>query len=1194
MSLARASVIFFHELSHTFRRPLFWFLVALLFVMSWGFSNGSFEIESGDTTVGGTRPWVTSEFSFAMVLGPMMAMFYGFFGSIASGMTIISDDEARITDMLLATPLRPSEYVWGKFLAILGAFLGALGLHLLLAFFFYHVVPDAEAAEIRGPFDLVNYLRPALVFALPTLVFYLGVAFYLGERWRRPITVFLFPTALLLLSSFFLWRWAPTWLDPKINHLLMLVDASGFRWLNETWLKLDRGAEFYNTTRIGLDAPFVISRLVFLGIGLLGVLLAQRHLAEHLQGETGSSFRLLRRRQAASLETRGAVVFPRPLTGLGMAGRGVGLIRGVATVAGTELENLFASPGLYLFGVLIVILSITDSLLSLGAFQTEMLLTPGVLAEQSMEILGVMTCLLLMFYTAESIERERVTGLAAISSATPVRTASFLFGKALANCGAGLVLAAATFLGCVLALLIKGEVGLDLRPFLLLWGGLMVPTFLVWICFILAVQAMSGQRYVTYGAGLGAIAVTTYFKNQGTMSWVGNWWLVDSILWSDMGTFDLDGRALLLNRLLYLGLAVLFTAIAVRAFGRREADALGLLHRRQPPRLWRGALRLAPYAVVPLVIGCALWLAVDAGFQGGEIEKKERDYWTQNLATWREAPQPAIAGVDVDLEIEPAERWLSSRGSYELVNDRKEPLPRFALTGGPHWEKLRWTFNGKETEPENRSGLYVFTPPAPLQPGGRVRVGWEFEGRFPKGVSKNGGGASQFILPSGVVLTDFRPSFAPVVGYVEGVGVKEGENDYEPRDYEEGFHEGRTAARFGSGRPFPTRISITGPSEYTFNAVGARVSETEKDGQRTVVWKSDHPVRLFNVVGGRWDVRRGRGTAVYYHPGHPYNVDAMLATLDAARRHYSEWFHPFPWREIRISEFPNWAGYAQGFPTNIPFSEGIGFLTRSDEKTDAVFLVTAHETAHQWWANLLTPGEGPGGSLLSEGMAHYSTALLFEKVKGPNARMEFLKRLEESYGNERRPDAERPVVQIDDSRPGDRTVTYDKGAWVFWMMDRHLGRERMLAGLRKFIADWGNGPDYPVLQDFTAALRPFAADPAAYDAFVKQWFHEVVVSEYRLSDARLVRAGEDWKVIFEVKNAGTSRMPVELAAVRGERFDDKGKPRPGYKDARTRVVLGPGEARRVEILCAFEPERVVADPDVQVLQLRRKGAVVGL
>jgi ABC-2 type transport system permease protein len=188
------------------------------------------------------------------------------------------------------------------------------------------------------------------------------------------------------------------------------------------------------------------------------------------------------------------------------------------------------------------------------------------------------------------------------------------------------------------------------------------------------------------------------------------------------------------------------------------------------------------------------------------------------------------------------------------------------------------------------------------------------------------------------------------------------------------------------------------------------------------------------------------------------------------------------------------------------------------------------------------------------------------------------------------------LVKIDGSRDGDETVTYDKGGWVFWMMDRHLGHERMLAGLRKFIADWGNGLDAPVLQDFTASMRPFAADPAAYDAFVQQWFHRVVVPEYRLSDARVTGAGGGgpWKVAVKVKNDGTGRMPVEVAAVSGERFTDKGKLKPGYKDARRTVVLGAGEERAVEIPCSFRPEQVIVDPDVKVLQLRRKAAVAKL
>jgi hypothetical protein len=234
------------------------------------------------------------------------------------------------------------------------------------------------------------------------------------------------------------------------------------------------------------------------------------------------------------------------------------------------------------------------------------------------------------------------------------------------------------------------------------------------------------------------------------------------------------------------------------------------------------------------------------------------------------------------------------------------------------------------------------------------------------------------------------------------------------------------------------------------------------------------------------------------------------------------------------------------------------------------------------------PGKGPGGNVLAEGMAHFSTMLLAEQVKGPRARIEFCKRIETGYSRHRRKDAERPLVQTDGSRPGDTTVMYDKGGWVFWMLLQHLGRERALKGLHAFIAEYQAGPDYPVLQDLVRVLRRFAADGPAYDAFVRQWFFEVVVPEYRLADARRAAAGDDWEVRVRVENVGSGRMPVEVAAVRGERFGEAGD----YHEARAAVVLGAGEAREVTIRCHFLPDRVLVDPDARVLQLRREVAIV--
>src|SRR5262249_40865304 len=214
---------------------------------------------------------------------------------------------------------------------------------------------------------------------------------------------------------------------------------------------------------------------------------------------------------------------------------------------------------------------------------------------------------------------------------------------------------------------------------------------------------------------------------------------------------------------------------------------------------------------------------------------------------------------------------------------------------------------------------------------------------------------------------------------------------------------------------------------FTLNSVGTKTEDSVTDGRRTVVWESEHPVSFFNVIAGRWAVEKGEGTAVYYHPGHPYNIAEMREALDAARRHYSEWFCPFPWRELKLSEFPNLASYAQGFPTNITFSEGIGFLTKSTPEIHGAFEITAHESAHQWWGNILVPGKGPGGNVLSEGTSHFSTILLVEQAQGLAARIDFCKRLEASYGRSRPADTERPPVKLGGERPGRHRARYDTG-----------------------------------------------------------------------------------------------------------------------------------------------------------------------
>ena len=138
-----------------------------------------------------------------------------------------------------------------------------------------------------------------------------------------------------------------------------------------------------------------------------------------------------------------------------------------------------------------------------------------------------------------------------------------------------------------------------------------------------------------------------------------------------------------------------------------------------------------------------------------------------------------------------------------------------------------------------------------------------------------------------------------------------------------------------------------------------------------------------------------------------------------------------------------------------------------------------------------------------------------------------------------------------------------------------------------------------MLHDFVVHMRRYASDTASYDDFERQWFDTVVVPEYRVHDAKTVAApgGAGWVTTAEIENVGTGRMPLEIAAVVGERFPSdtaKGKKAAKkvepYQAVLETITLGGKEKRSVTIRTSFKPEKVVVDPNVRVLQLRRQSA----
>ena len=110
--------------------------------------------------------------------------------------------------------------------------------------------------------------------------------------------------------------------------------------------------------------------------------------------------------------------------------------------------------------------------------------------------------------------------------------------------------------------------------------------------------------------------------------------------------------------------------------------------------------------------------------------------------------------------------------------------------------------NGADAKPENRAGLYVFHPEPPLAPGDTMTRRLDVRrAQEPMGISKNGAGNMEFILPSSAVLTGFdSANLAPQLGWLPDVGIREDKNKADPREYRRRLLRGQHARRPADGR----------------------------------------------------------------------------------------------------------------------------------------------------------------------------------------------------------------------------------------------------------------------------------------------------------------------------------------------------------------------------------------------------------
>jgi len=261
---------------------------------------------------------------------------------------------------------------------------------------------------------------------------------------------------------------------------------------------------------------------------------------------------------------------------------------------------------------------------------------------------------------------------------------------------------------------------------------------------------------------------------------------------------------------------------------------------------------------------------------------------------------------------------------------------------------------------------------------------------------------------------------------------------------------GEKVSRWTSERPIPVAGFNLGKyvrakaktGDVLVEAFGTKGVEKSFPKPRTEVM--DQP-----AIPGAPSLRGRSMTPMVITPAPPSPAHDAQAVADRAAKavaNFSLWFGPYPYSSLALTQMPG--DLSQGWP-GLVFLSSFAFLSpqeQADLHLDPVAReldsqVLVHETAHQWWGDLVL-WRSYRDQWLSEGLANYASLLMLEQQKPAQFRqvLEQYRRdlLSKNKDGEWLRDAG-PVTlgqRLESSHfpRGYEAISYERGTWLFHML----------------------------------------------------------------------------------------------------------------------------------------------------------------
>ena len=1024
------------------------------------------------------------------------------------GRAVQQDFEHRMHHFFFSAPIGKHAYVFGRFLGAL-AVLALVFSSIVLGAWLGTFIPGIEPDRL-GPALLGTYVRPYLFTLLPNLFIFGAIFFVLAALTRRMLPVYV--GSVVMMLGYIV---APSLArDLDYKTLAALIDPFGTTALiriTEYWTTVER-----NSLAVPFEGVYLLNRVIWIGFGAIVLLL----------GYWRFDF-------IASIDGRGPRVEPSPPATLSQAAlqtreapdfaaRSLGLllVKAIWFNLRESIKNIY-------FAVIVLAggLALFAASLDMGAiFGTATYPVTYQILELIGGVYGLFLLIVTTYYAGELVWREREAGIASMIDALPLPSWLPLLGKVLGLVALQAVMLFFAMLCGMLIQMTKGYFALEPGLYLHRLFLVDLPQYALLAVLAIALQSIINQKYLAYFAMVLYYIVTLTIHAFGFENPLWLYGVSPAIVYSAMNGF---GHFLAIERafdVYWGGGALMLLAVTLLLWPRGASERFSV-------RVQQARRDLT--MPVATVFGIGLLLFAGAGgllyYNLDVVGNFRTTYATDQLRAEYELryrryaalPQPRIADVRLAVDIVPERRSARVNGVYQLENRTGAPVSDILLylAEGPAVQ-LNFSQPATLVTRDAARGFYHYRLATPLPPGARIALSFDLA-FTPGGVL--GMGRETPVVGNGTFFTN---DLLPHVGYVEAVQLRDDRDRKRhglaprermlARDDPAGIANNYLGA--DADRVAFDAVVSTSPDQIAI-APGSLVREWSANGRRYFHYHMDKPMLdIYAFQSGRYEVRHERwqdvAIDVFYHPGHEFNLDRMVKGAKATLAYASAQFSPYQYHELRIVEFPRYASYAQSFPGTIAFSESLGFIAKVDDSKpkdiDYPFYVTAHETAHQWWAHQLIAANTRGGTVLSETLAEYTALMVMKQTTGPAKMQRFLRYDLDLYlmGRATEPKKELPLAQNENQD----YIHYRKGSLAMYLLADLVGEEKINGVLRDLLAQYGNkGAPYPTVTALIDGLR--AVTPADKAYLVDDLFESIVLYENRAINASAVKRADGQYVV---------------------------------------------------------------------------------